>query len=288
MEWILILIYASIYIGLFATTFYILGFFYDKKNKKLLYTEEELPTVSVVIPVWNEEKSIAKTIKSMFASDYPLNKYEVILVDNNSKDNSLKIAKELKKKYPKLKIYSEKKQGKGCALNRGIRKSTSDIIFTMDADSIVSRQSVKEMVRYFKNPKVMCVSPSMLIFKPKGILQRIQQAEYLFGLFLRKAFTSVNAIYVTPGAFSAYRKTFFEKYGLYDEGNITEDLEMALRIQKNGFVIENAPEATVYTIAPNKFKSLLIQRRRWYNGLMKNTWNIKILSARNTAIWDSW
>jgi cellulose synthase/poly-beta-1,6-N-acetylglucosamine synthase-like glycosyltransferase len=270
------MLYVSVYIGLVATTFYALGYHSDRKVKKQLFTDDELPKVSIIIPVWNEEKSVERTLDSIFKSNYPSNKLEIILVDNNSTDKTMQIARELKKtKYKKLKVYKETKQGKGCALNCGIKKSTGEVIFSMDADTMVMPQCVREMTRYFKNPEVMSVTPSMLIYKPKGILQRIQQAEYLFGLFLRKAFTSINAVHITPGAFSAYRKTFFDKHGDYDENNVTEDLEMSLRIQYEGYIIENSPDSPVYTIAPNKFRPLLVQRRRWYTGLMNNTWRYR-------------
>jgi cellulose synthase/poly-beta-1,6-N-acetylglucosamine synthase-like glycosyltransferase len=82
------------------------------------------------------------------------------------------------------------------------------------------------------------------------------------GVFLRKAFSSVNAVHITPGAFSIYRKEFFDKYGGFHEHTLTEDMEMALRIQFNHFVIANNPDAVVYTIAPNKFIPLMKQRRR--------------------------
>lgn len=275
MEPILILVYISVYIGLFATSFYALSYFSRKKKSKPLFKDNELPLVSILIPIYNEEKSIRQTIESILKSDYPKEKFEIIAIDNNSKDNTVQIIKELQKKYKKLKFYHEKKQGKGYALNLGIKKSKGDIIFTMDADTLVEPHCVKEMTRYFKNPEVMSVTPSMLIHNPKGILQRVQQAEYLFGLFLRKAFSTINAIFITPGAFSAYRKTFFKKHGRYDTENITEDLEMSLRVQYKGYIIENSPDSPVYTIAPKKFKALLTQRKRWYAGLMRNTWKYK-------------
>ena len=269
-------IYASIYIGLVTTTFYILSFISDTKKKKQFYNDDELPKVSVIIPAYNEEKSIANTIKSILGSDYP--DFEVIVVDDGSKDKTYKIAKRFASS--KVKIFTKKNGGKGHALNYGIKRAKGKIVFTMDADTFVEPRSMKNMVRYFKNPKIMSVSPAMLIHKPKSILQRIQHIEYVSGLFLRKAFAALQAVYVTPGAFSAYRKSFFDKYGGYDVGNITEDLEMSLRIQFKGYEIENCPDAPVYTIVPNKFKPLLIQRRRWYYGLIKNVWKYKKIFGR--------
>jgi len=277
MDFVTIIVYLSIYIGLVATTFYVLSFIADKKKKREFLTDSKLPFVSVIIPAYNEEKSIAGTIKSILRSNYP--KFEVIIIDDGSKDNTLKIAKKFIKKD--VKVFSKKNGGKGSALNFGLKKAKGEIIFTLDADTFADPKSMKKMVRYFKNKDVMCVSPAMVIHNAKSILQRIQSIEYLLGLFLRKTFAALNAIYITPGAFSAYRKSFFDKYGGFDEGNITEDLEMALRIQFKGYIIENCPEAPVYTIAHKRFKPLLIQRRRWYFGLIKNLLNYKkILSSK--------
>lgn len=266
MEFIKIIIYLSIYIGLISTTFFVLSFFAGNKKEKLLYTDKELPKVSVLIPAYNEEGTIEKTIKSILKSNYK--DFEVIVIDDGSKDNTLSIARSIKDS--RLTVIHKKNGGKGSALNLGISKAKGAIIFTMDADTFVDPNSMKRMVRYFKNPRVMSVTPAMIIHNPKSILQRIQHIEYVMGLFLRKAFAALESIYVAPGAFSAYRKEFFDKYGGYDVGNITEDLEMALRIQSKGFHTENCSDAPAYTVAPSKFKELLVQRRRWYYGLIKN------------------
>ncbi|MEM3113277.1 MAG: glycosyltransferase family 2 protein [Candidatus Pacearchaeota archaeon] len=268
-EFIKFIIYASIYVGLVSTSFFILSFLFGEKKKKLLYRDDELPIVSVIIPAYNEEKSIESTIRSILQTDYPKSKFQVIVVDDGSSDNTFKIARKFKKHG--VEVYTKTNEGKGVALNYGLKKARGDVIFSMDADTYVDRNSLKEMVRYFKNKKVMCVSPSILVDNPKNTLQRVQYIEYIMGLFLRKAFANVNSIHITPGAFSAYRKSFFDKYGGYDEGNITEDLELAMRIQYHGYIIEHSPESLVYTIAPDKFYSLLKQRRRWYIGLLKNT-----------------
>ncbi|MEK6895132.1 MAG: glycosyltransferase family 2 protein [Nanoarchaeota archaeon] len=267
-EIITFVIYLSIYIGLVASTFYILSYLdYSKKSRKF-FSESELPSVSVLIPAYNEEKSIAKTIESILKIDYPKEKIEIIVINNNSKDKTLEVAK----KYEKfgVKVYTEKKQGKGCALNLGISKAHGEIIFTMDADTFVESQSMKNMIQYFTNERVMAVTPTMLVHEPKNIWQRIQKMEYLLGVFLRKAFATLNAVYITPGAFSAYRKKFFDEHGGYDEKNVTEDIEMSLRIQYNGYFIDNAADAPVYTMTPSTFMGMLIQRRRWYFGYIKN------------------
>lgn len=276
MDVISVIIYLSIYLGLIATTFYILSFWSYKKKDVLKYSDDELPKVSVIIPAFNEEKSIAKTIHSILKSDYP--DFEVIFVDDGSKDKTLELAKEIKDS--RLRFYHKKNGGKASALNYGIARAKGKIVFTMDADTFVDEQSMKNMVRYFKDEKVMSVTPAMITHNPRTIWQRVQSVEYLIGLFLRKAFASVQAIYITPGAFSAYRKKFFDEHGGYDVGNITEDLEMSLRIQYHGYNIENCPEAPAYTIAPTTFKELMIQRRRWYFGLIRNTLKYRRMFSR--------
>lgn len=266
MEFVTVVIYLSIYLGLIATTFFILSYYADKKKEKKLYSDSELPKVTIIIPAYNEEKSIEKTVTSILASDYP--DFEVFVIDDGSTDKTFEIAKKFE--GDKVKVFRKKNKGKSSALNFGIKKAKTELIFTMDADTRVDPNSMKKMAKYFKNNKVMCVVSAMVTEKPKTFLQRVQHIEYLMGLFLRTAFAAVDAIYITPGAFAGYRKWFFNKYGDFDEGNITEDLEMSLRIQLNGFKIENCPEAPAYTIAPRKFKELFFQRRRWYFGLIKN------------------
>lgn len=273
MEFIEIVIYISIYVGLIAVSFYILSFMSVRKKKQDFFTANELPKVSVIIPAYNEEDCIEETIKSVAKSNYPEGMLEILVIDDGSKDKTFEKAKKLESKI--IKVFTKKNAGKGSALNFAIKRAKGDIIFTMDADTLVEPKSLKNMVRYFKNKDIMSITPAIIIHKPRSIWQRIQQIEYVFGLFLRKAFASINAIYITPGAFSAYRKSFFRKYGGFDEKNITEDLEMSLRIQYKGYTVENSPDSPAYTIAPKSFLSLLKQRRRWYMGLMKNIWKYK-------------
>lgn len=278
MEFITVIIYLSIYIGLIATTFYILSFLSYSQKERPMYKDSELPKVTVLIPAYNEEKTIGKTISSILKSNYP--DFEVIVIENGSRDRTYEIAKKFETKDGKVRVFHNEQSGKGRALNFGLRRAKGKIVFSMDADTTVDTESMQRMVRFFKDPNIMSVSPAMVVVKPRGLLQRVQYIEYLLGIFLRKAFASLRSIFITPGAFSAYRKSFFDKYGGYDENNITEDLELALRIQYKGFYTENCPEAPAYTIPPNTFKGVLFQRRRWYFGLLTNLWAYRKIFGR--------
>jgi len=263
------LVYVVSFLGIFLTVFYAMSLFLDYRTPKKL--SSKLYSLTIIIPAYNEEASIAATIESALNIDYPREKLEIIVVNDGSKDKTYEIAKKFEsKQHPYVRVLTKPNGGKGSALNLGISKAKGEIVITMDADTFVNPDAVKEMMKHFYNDRVMAVTPAMMVYKPNKIWQRVQQIEYNLGVFLRKAFSTINAVHVTPGAFSAYRKVFFERYGSYDEHNITEDLEIALRIQSHHYIIENAPKAVVYTIAPSKFRELMIQRKRWYSGMIKN------------------
>ena len=265
-----VLIYISAFIGVFAVSYYFLSLrAYRKFEKQRDYKDSELPTVTIIIPAYNEEKTMERTIHSALNLFYPKEKLDVIVVDDGSKDKTYQLAMGIKNS--RLHVYTKSNGGKAKALNYAIPKARGSIVVSMDADSYAEPDSLRKMVNFFTDEKVMCVTPSMIVYNPKGFWQGIQQAEYLVGIFLRKAFSTMNAMHVTPGAFSSYRKSFFEKYGGYDEnGNLTEDMEMALRIQAQGYTLRCSDESIVYTNTPNTFKGLLLQRRRWYYGWIQN------------------
>ena len=265
--------YILAYVGLFATAFYILSMFsYYRKPKQ---RTTKLFSVSIIVPALNEERSIVQTLEALLNIDYPREKMEIIVVDDGSTDKTYALAKKFESRG--VRVFHKSNGGKGSALNFGIKHAKNELIASMDADSVVEKDVLRKMVPLFYSDSVMSVTPSVVISQPKGILRRIQHIEYAMGVFLRKSFATLNAIHVTPGAFSLYRKIFFKKFGGYDEYNITEDLEIALRIQSKGYIIENAEDAVAYTKGPKYFRELLIQRRRWYTGLTRNLWHYRQL-----------
>tara|TARA_Y100000287_G_scaffold156198_1_gene133204 strand:+ start:49 stop:1326 length:1278 start_codon:yes stop_codon:yes gene_type:complete len=263
----IVITYFALFLSLFTGVIFLLTYFENLKNLKNPKITK-YPTVCIVIPAHNEEKSISKTIESALNIDYPKDKLEIYVIENGgSSDDTYKIAKKYSKKG--IKIFSIKKGGKGNAMNYVMKKTNSEIFITMDADTYADSDVLKKMLGYFRDPRVMAVTPTMKSKFNETFIQKMQNVEYLVGAFLRKVFHFLNSIYVTPGAFTAYRKEFFDKYGGFDEKNITEDIELSMRIQSKRYKIANAFNASVFTITPNKFLDLFWQRVRWYLGYIE-------------------
>ncbi len=270
-------IYGASFLGIFTTIFYLLVLYENRENFKNP-KPTRYPKVSIIVAAFNEKERIENTIKSLLNLEYPKGKIEYIFVDDESKDNTLEIMKKYESKN--FKVFSKKNGGTADARNYGIKRASGEIIVTLDADSYVDSDALMKMIGYFDNPKVIAVTSGMKVHKPKGILQRIQHIEYLMNIFLKKVAAFINCIYVTPGPFSAYRKVFFDKYGVYDVDNVAEDMELAMRMQSHGYIIESAPDACSYTVAPSNFGPLLNQRIRWYKGSMDNMWKYKFMFSK--------
>jgi cellulose synthase/poly-beta-1,6-N-acetylglucosamine synthase-like glycosyltransferase len=128
----------------------------------------------------------------------------------------------------------------------------------------------------------VAVTPAIKIYNPDNILRKVQKVEYDWGIFLRKMLSFLDALYVTPGPFSFFRREIFEEIGAYKKAHNTEDMEMAMRLQTHGHKIKNCHTAFVYTIAPDKFSKLFVQRIRWTYGFLKNALDYKHLFFSKT------
>ncbi|MFP4523489.1 MAG: glycosyltransferase [Candidatus Woesearchaeota archaeon] len=268
-----IVIFVAVFVGVFTSIYFLLTFLeIKKKNQLFLGESKRCPCVTICVPCYNEEKTVIKTLRSLCNLKYNKKQLEIIVVDDGSKDKTYVKAKAFAKANPSydIKVFKKKNGGKYTALNFALKKSRGKFFGALDADSFVEEKALLRIMKLFENKDITAVTPSMKIFKPRGLLQRVQQVEYLFGIFLRKVFAGLGAIHVTPGPFSIYRKSFFDKYGGFTKAFHTEDIEMALRAQSHHKVIDNAIDAYVYTVGPNTWKGLWKQRIRWYVGFIKN------------------
>lgn len=228
-----------------------------------------LPSIAVIVPCLNEGSTVAKTARSLLALDYPKEKLQIILVDNGSTDETPHVMQEFKNE-PQVRILTVHERGKHVAVNAGIATTDAEFIGCLDADSFVDPHALREIIPCFVHPRVAAVTAAMSVHKPQNVLQHMQNAEYIFGISLRHAIASLNGLYVTPGPFSFYRRSVIESLGGFRSGHQTEDMEMALRIQRAGYHIENAPRARVYTNAPSSVSKLIKQRTRWTTGFLRN------------------
>jgi cellulose synthase/poly-beta-1,6-N-acetylglucosamine synthase-like glycosyltransferase len=167
-------------------------------------------------------------------------------------------------------MYHKENGGKHTALNFGISKITTDMVGCLDADSYVNKDMLRNIVTYFADKEVMAVTPSVKVWKPKTIIQLMQKVEYGWGIFIRKMLSYIDALYVTPGPGTIFRKEVFENLGGYRHAHLTEDMEIALRMQSNQYKIANSHDAYVYTVAPDTVYKLYKQKLRWTYGFIKN------------------
>ena len=227
------------------------------------------PSVAVIVPCYNEESTVAATCESLLALDYPSDKLEVIIVNDGSTDGTAKALARFAD-HPQVRIINKENGGKHTALNAGIAATQAEFIGCLDADSFVEPDALREIVSSFAEPNTAAATGALSVHKPGNILQHMQHAEYFFSITFRHAIASVNGLYVTPGPFSFYRRSVIEELGNFRHGYQTEDMEMALRIQRAGYGIKNAPRARIYTKTPHTFAKLLKQRTRWTTGFLKN------------------
>ena len=263
--------YPFIFLGLYFEVFMLLTFLSaPAKERRLRQAATHTPRVAIVVPCFNEESTVAGTARSLLALDYPKDKLEIILVNDGSTDGT-RVAMDQFQGNPQVTVIHKENGGKHTAINLGIdRAKDAEIVGCLDADSFVAPDALREMIACFDDEKVSAATPAMSVHEPKSFLEGMQNAEYIFGIALRHTLSAVNGIYVTPGPFSLYRRSVIEKVGGFRHAHQAEDMEMALRMQRAGYEIENAPRARVYTKVPRTVPKLIKQRTRWTTGFLRN------------------
>ncbi len=275
----LIIVFATILLGKYFVYMMIAPWHEVKKVFSEVFakggeSENYRPRVSVVVPGWNEEVGLIDTVKTILASHYT--NIEIIVVNDGSTDDSDRLMREFLLGYtesskgsaeaPTLRYFYKENGGKGRALNYGIERATGDIIMSIDADCALAQTTVGHFVKCFKDPKVMAAVGNVKIGNTKTIIGTIQSLEFLFSFYFKKTECLLNTIYIIGGAAGAFRKEVFEKIGNYNHSNITEDIDLSVRIQKAGMKIVYASDALVYTEGAVSVSGLIKQRLRWKRG----------------------
>ena len=231
------------------------------------------PVVSLAVPAYNEEKGILKTLKSLSKLDYPHEKLEVLIVDDASKDGTVLLVKNFIKQYSgeiSFTLFRQKEnKGKAAALNRALAKAKGKYFAVLDADSMVSPSCVRSMVPLFEG-KVAAVISTISVYQPRTLVEKIQRFEYIMASFMRRLMSAVGTLHTTPGVLSLYKTSVVRSLKGFDEHNLTEDYEIAMRLKYHHYEVRMCELSVTYTSVPENLSILWKQRVRWFRGFIHN------------------
>lgn len=244
-------------------------------HKRTTYTprsKKYSPHVAIIIPSYNEEKVIEKSVRSLIRSRY--RKIEIIIVDDGSTDDTMRVAQSLAKRYKRVTALHQANAGKAAALNNGISKSKSEIVICVDADTLFTRETIMHFISHFEDESVGAVAGVVKVGNAHSMLTRWQALEYISGISIeRNAQALLGAITIVPGACGAWRRSALIEVGGFSNSTLAEDCDLALKIQKTGnYKIVQDNDAISYTEAPQTLSALTKQRFRWTFGTVQSLW----------------
>lgn len=230
--------------------------------------EKAVPT-GIVVPAYNEAAVIQSCLKSILTSDYRV--FEVIVVDDGSKDNTFELARSITD--ARLKVVRKSNGGKASALNYGIGLARANFVIAIDADTVFRPDTLRQLMRHFQDAKVGAVSGNTRIANRHKLITKLQSLEYVVGFNLdRRMGDLFDCITVVPGAIGAFRKSALLKVGGFSYDTLAEDTDLTLAIKEAGYRIIYDATAVAYTEAPSTVNDLLKQRFRWTFGTMQAVW----------------
>jgi cellulose synthase/poly-beta-1,6-N-acetylglucosamine synthase-like glycosyltransferase/spore germination protein YaaH/peptidoglycan/xylan/chitin deacetylase (PgdA/CDA1 family) len=264
---------------------------YDRLREHVYGTPEQIaayhPLVAVLIPAYNEEKVIERTIQGALDSDYP--NLHVIVIDDGSKDRTLEIARRTfaaEEKAGKVVILTKPNGGKAGALNFGLEHiGDAEFFVGIDADTIIAPDAIARMMPHFLNPKVGAVAGNAKVGNRVNLWTRWQALEYITSQnFERRALNTMGAVSVVPGAIGAWRVEAVREAGGYHVDTVAEDADLTMALLRNGHRVEYEDRALAFTEAPTSANALMRQRFRWSFGILQAVFKHRAVFARKGAL----
>ncbi|HSW99058.1 MAG TPA: glycosyltransferase family 2 protein [Candidatus Saccharimonadales bacterium] len=250
-------------VGLFVTFSILHHRRHSRRHPKELSAK---PLVSVIVPAYNEGPTLENCIRSLFKQTYT--KFEVIIVNDGSTDDTEQIAWRLRDKYgEKIRVYSQPNGGKASALNLGVDKAAGEVVVCMDADSMFLKDAVRQLVLSLHDPEVAAVGGNVRVANQRRLLGMHQAIEYITGLAIQRcAFAHIGCMQVISGAIGAFRKDALKEVGGYSKDTIVEDMDVTITLARAGYKIAYNKHAVAYTEAPESLRAFIKQRYRWVYG----------------------
>ena len=242
------------------------------------------PTISVIIPVYNEEAFVEKCIDSVVNSDYPKEKMEIMVIDDGSTDNTWSVLVGLAAKYMDriTLLQNPQNMGKRAAMANGIRNSTGEIIITVDSDTVVSPNAFSEIVKGFVDPKTGAISGKITAWNNGDTLvSKAVAIRYLVAFDFTRASESANGIVqCCSGPLSAYRREIIMRELDYWEHQTFlgakctngDDRALTAIVMRQGYDVHYARSAVARTIVPDSPQSLYHTLTRWDRSYLRETY----------------
>jgi poly-beta-1,6-N-acetyl-D-glucosamine synthase len=228
------------------------------------------PTVSVIVPAYNEGAMIAAVLESLFAIDYP--NFEIIVVDDGSTDRTYLRALPFARRRPDIecRVLAKPNGGKFDALNHGIAHARGEFVVCIDGDSLLDPQALKYCIARFADPRIGAVAGNVRVANRRSAWSAMQALEYIAGYGLTKrAQSAAGVVTIVPGPLGAFRKCALEAVRGYDGDSFAEDFDLTVKLLGAGWHVVYEPRAVVYTEAPERTLELLRQRYRWTRGSLQ-------------------
>lgn len=223
--------------------------------------------MSVIIPCYNEADNVRDTIGYALDLDYPV--FEVIAVNDGSKDDTGEILDELARQHPRLRvIHQASNQGKAVALNTGLAVSRHEFLLCIDGDAVLDPHAAKWLMRHFAlSPRVGAVTGNPRIRNRSTILGRIQVGEFaaIIGL-IKRAQRTYGRLFTVSGVIAAFRKSAVCQVGFWSDDMLTEDIDISWKLQLSHWAVHFEPRALVWILMPETIRGLWKQRLRWAQG----------------------
>jgi len=275
--WGLALIVVSITLLVVKGSFFIYNLFLYFKYKPVKSVSDDLlPTVTVIVPAYNEGKLVWDTLISLASSKYPESKLQILAIDDGSKDDTWYWMQQAKQKLGnRLDIYQQpKNMGKRHALYRGFNLGTGDVFVTVDSDSVVKKDTLRNLVSpLVTNSECGAVAGNVRVLNNKNsIIAKMLNVSFVLSFeFVRSAESSLGSVMCTPGALAAYRRSavfaclpeWINQTFMGKPSDIGEDRAMTNMIMKQGHHILFQRNAYVLTNVPEKYKGLYKMFIRW-------------------------
>jgi len=268
----LVLISLVIFLGILLVRYFtLLWFAFMQHTERDIEEVEdgELPPISVIVPAYNEATVIGAAIESLLALDYPT--YEVIVVDDGSRDNTLAVAANFEGHAAvPVRVFSTPNAGKATALNLGISNAQFPFLFCMDSDSTVEPQTLRRAVAHMVDTDVGAVAGNVKVLNRNSMLTRLQALEYIEGLNMpRRAQGFVAAVNIVPGPVGLFRREALTDVGGYETDTFAEDADLTMKLVAAGWKIVYEDQAIAWTQAPDHWLDLIQQRYRWTRGILQ-------------------